>query len=76
MRLMQVRKSLRLSIEAIATTCGFATATWTQWETGVRPRDKAEVVSRVAEIYGVDPNWLMWGANSGGDGPPKDLIRK
>lgn len=50
-----------LSIREAADRCGLGRGAWTNWERGARPADVREVVTRVADVLGVDRDWLMWG---------------
>lgn len=61
-RLLLVRHELGLSVDEISAQCGIASATWSTWERGTRPRDKEMVVRAIAEATGYDAAWLMFGA--------------
>lgn len=81
-RLLLMRHELGLTVEEISARCDIAPATWSTWENGARPRDREEVVRKIASGTGYDRNWIMWGndafdphpapgGNSGGaDGTP------
>jgi transcriptional regulator with XRE-family HTH domain len=51
----------RLSIRKAADRCGFGHESWSGWERGRLPQDKAEVARVVSERLGVDLDWLLWG---------------
>lgn len=60
-RLRTIRYELGYTVEQMAEKCGFNDKTYSSWENGARPRDRAEVVAQIAQATGVDPIWLMWG---------------
>jgi len=61
-RLYSVRRELGLTVEEAAKRAGVAHPTWSTWERGASPRDKAEAVRKIAEAFpGLDRDWLMWG---------------
>lgn len=64
-RLAQLRYDLQMSQGEIATLCGLPPATWSTWERGVVPRDKAEITRRIARATGYDLDWLLWGEPDG-----------
>lgn len=61
LRLRILRAELGLSVDDIAAQCGVASATWSTWERGVRPRGMDLVVQAICENTGVSREWLMWG---------------
>lgn len=61
-RLVILRHELRLTVDEISSMCGIASATWSTWEHGTRPRDKTEAVLAISEGTGYDRDWLMWGS--------------
>jgi transcriptional regulator with XRE-family HTH domain len=61
-RLLLLRHDLHLTVDEISTMCGVASATWSTWEWGARPRDKAELVRAIANATGYSADWLMWGS--------------
>lgn len=78
-RLVLIRHETGLTVEQISAQCGIASATWSTWEHGTSPRDKAEVCKKIADGTGYDANWLVWGGfplsakwellDGGGDSP-------
>ena len=62
-RLRLVRGELGLTVEDIALRCGVRTPTWSSWERGSLPRGMHRIVERIAEVTGVDREWLMWGGS-------------
>jgi transcriptional regulator with XRE-family HTH domain len=61
-RLMLARMHAgRLTIRQAAERCGFKNESWSGWERGRLPQDKAEVARVVSEQLGVDLDWLLWG---------------
>lgn len=77
-RLILLRHELGVTVDEISARCGIASATWSTWEHGTRPRDLVEVVTRIADGTGYDRDWLMWGfplrrnwdvLDGGGEGP-------
>ena len=61
-RLMLARSHAgRLTIQEAATKCGFTHQSWSNWEHGRVPRDKAEVADAIAEGLGIDRDWLLYG---------------
>lgn len=63
-RLFLLRRSLHKSVKEAAADTGLHYATWSTWENGRTPSNLAQVVSTIADTYGVDRNWLMWGQPS------------
>lgn len=51
----------RLSQREAAEACGLNYASWSNWEDGMRPRDRVEVARMVAEGLNMDFNWLLLG---------------
>lgn len=60
-RLTLIRREKGLTVEDAARLAGVAHPTWSTWEHGARPRDLADVVSRISTALGVDRVWLTWG---------------
>lgn len=60
-RLLLLRHELDLTVDQISAQCDIASATWSTWENGVKPRDMDEVVRKIAAGTGYDREWLMWG---------------
>lgn len=60
-RLVLLRHELELTVEQISDRCGIASATWSTWEHGTSPRDKAEVCKKIAEGTDYDREWLTFG---------------
>lgn len=51
-----------MPIEVIAEWCGeISPATWSTWERGVSPRDKAVVAKQISAATGCDLEWLTFG---------------
>jgi transcriptional regulator with XRE-family HTH domain len=50
-----------LTIEKAAARCGLLNQNWSNWERGIKPRDKEDTVRRISEGLGIDREWLMWG---------------
>ncbi|MGC0251551.1 helix-turn-helix domain-containing protein [Pseudactinotalea sp. Z1748] len=65
-RLVLLRRELGLNVKEAAARTGIHYATWSTWENGRKPSDMAGVVERIAEEFGVDRNWLMWGVPTPG----------
>jgi|SRR5690625_2130944 len=65
-RLVLLRRELGLNVKAAAAKAGIHYATWSTWENGRTPSNQAEVVSAIADAFGVDRGWLMWGVPSPG----------
>lgn len=63
-RLVLLRRELGLSTKEAASKAGLHYATWSTWENGRTPSNQAAVVSSIADAYGVDRAWLMWGVAS------------
>lgn len=61
LRLIMLRHELDLTVDQISAQCGIASATWSTWENGVRPRGLDDVVRKIVENTGADREWLMWG---------------
>lgn len=40
---------------------GLNYGSWSNWENGRQPRDKADVVQVISETFGIDRDWLMYG---------------
>ena len=51
----------RLSIREAAEKCGLNYRTWATWETGAASRTKVEDAQIIAEVLGVDLDWLLYG---------------
>jgi len=50
-----------LSQVEAAARCGLKASTWATWEAGAKPRDQAEVVSRISRGLNLPREWLAWG---------------
>lgn len=50
-----------ITIVDAADRAGLSYGSWSNWERGMQPRDKVEIVRAVAETFGIDRDWLMWG---------------
>jgi transcriptional regulator with XRE-family HTH domain len=61
LRLIIVRRALGLSQQEAAERCGLDDGSWSNWESGTKPRGLDEVVRTIAERLHVDRDWLMWG---------------
>lgn len=77
-RLARVRYDMQMSQGEIANLCGLPPATWSTWERGVVPRDKAEITRKIAKATYYDLDWLLWGdpndvAPTPPDGPASEL---
>src|SRR5690554_916705 len=57
-----------LTTHEAAARAGTTSANWSNWERGVRPRDKVEVANAVAEGLGIDRDWLLYGGPLRGEG--------
>ena len=51
----------RLSIEKAAAQAGLDSEGWRRWEDGAKPRDKTDVALAIANAFGIDMHWLLWG---------------
>lgn len=60
-RLLLLRAHLGLTMQEAADKAGLSRATWRTWEAGSHPRDASGVVRKIADAFGVDREWLMWG---------------
>lgn len=60
-RLRLVRYQLHLTVDEIARECDIASATWSTWENGSKPRDILTAVQKIVQATGVDRDWLLWG---------------
>lgn len=67
-----MRHELGLTLEEAADQAGLKRPTWRTWELGAKPRDMARVVRRIAETFGYDEMWLMWGGPLGAGQPDDD----
>lgn len=62
LRLMAVRMHAGgLTIQDAAAKAGVTNQSWSNWERGMVPRDKADIVRAIADTFGIDRTWLMWG---------------
>lgn len=61
-RLIQARRHMKLTQEDAAALCGINAKTWNTWEHGTKPQGMNDVVRKIHKGLGVDPGWLMWGA--------------
>jgi transcriptional regulator with XRE-family HTH domain len=50
-----------LTLQEAAERCDLIGQSWSNWERGMVPRDKADVVEAISSGLGVDRDWLMWG---------------
>lgn len=50
-----------LTIQQAAERCGLVDQSWSNWERGVNPRDKSDVVAAISAALEIDRDWLMWG---------------
>lgn len=62
LRLVMVRRHLGLTQRDAAEACDITQAAWNRWENGKLPRNMGEVVRTISSAFGVDRDWLMWGA--------------
>lgn len=70
-RLVMVRRCLGWNIKEAAARTGLDDGSWSNWERGASPRDKADIVERIAAATGADREWLMWGTPSARATPAK-----
>lgn len=56
---------MQWSKKEMSSATDISDSTLAQWEHGTSPRNMGEVVKRIAEATGCDPNWLMWGSAQG-----------
>lgn len=61
LRLLALRRELKITQKSAAARCEVRQATWNDWEHGASPQNMAAVVERIADEFGVDRTWLMWG---------------
>ena len=72
-RLILVRHELEMTVDQVSQLCGVPSATWSTWERGARPRDRADAVRKIAVATGYDRDWLMWGEDREGS---RDLVKR
>lgn len=53
----------RLSQREAAERCGLNYASWSNWEDGMKPRDKVEVAQAIADGLGMNFDWLLFGGD-------------
>lgn len=71
-RLVLIRHELGISQRKAAEDTGVPYGTWQGMEMGRATRDLNDHVRKIADAYGYDPVWIMWGTQSGprpGGGP-------
>lgn len=60
-RVLLARLDAGLTTHQAADLCGTNSASWSNWERGVKPRDLLDVVERISVGLGVDRDWLLFG---------------
>ncbi len=60
-RLVLLRHELGLTVDEVSTQCGVASATWSTWEHGTKPRDMAETCTKISDATGYSRDWLAFG---------------
>jgi transcriptional regulator with XRE-family HTH domain len=61
-RLMLVRMHAgNLTIQDAADRVGLVAQSWSNWEKGMTPRDKSDIARDIADEFGVDLPWLLYG---------------
>lgn len=60
-RVLLARLDAGLTTHQAADLCGTNSASWSNWERGVKPRDLLDVVERISAGLGVDRDWLLFG---------------
>lgn len=68
-RLLELRRHLRLTQNAMADALGITARTFQNYERGER-EISATVVKRLYQQFGIDPVWLLMD----GDGPPRQYV--
>lgn len=68
-RLRILRHDLDISAIQLSEMTGFSHASISNWERGARPHKLLEVVERIAEVTGIDRDWLLWGWAAWGSNP-------
>lgn len=77
MRLAMVRHTKGWNAKEAALACGLPAASWREWELRNRaPRDVVQVCQRIADITGVDWQWLLAGKASPEASLLSDLNRR
>jgi hypothetical protein len=75
-RVLLARTHAGLTTREAADLCGTTSASWSNWERGMKPRDLLDVVERISEGLGVDRDWLMWGGPLSTPGRRDPLARR
>lgn len=68
-RLRLVRAEVGISQKEGALRIGITPRIWQNMEDGRAVRDLHKHIAAIADAYGVDRDWLMWGGSLSPDGP-------